>query len=102
MEWKVPYSGISNRLSLEEAEALMVVLRQDTLMKGPTAQKFEQAFAKKIGVKHALATTSCTTALFSVSSNSWFEEGRRGHHHTPDLLGHNLADVGPSVPHPFC
>ena len=64
MPWKVPYSGISNRLGLEEVEALTHVLRQDTLMKGPTAQQFEQEFAQRIGVKHALATTSCTTALF--------------------------------------
>jgi perosamine synthetase len=64
MPWKVPYSGISNRLGLDEAEALLRVLRQDTLMKGPTARQFEQEFAKRLGVKHALATTSCTTALF--------------------------------------
>ncbi|MEP7357171.1 MAG: DegT/DnrJ/EryC1/StrS family aminotransferase [Anaerolineales bacterium] len=64
MPWKVPYSGISNRLGLEEAEALTRVLQQDTLMKGPTAQLFEQEFAQRLGVKHALAMTSCTTALF--------------------------------------
>lgn len=64
MEWKVPYSGISNRLGLEEAEALVEVLRQDQLSKGSTAKRFEQAFAERIGVKHALATNSCTSALF--------------------------------------
>ncbi len=64
MTWKVPYSGISNRLDLEEAEALVKVLQQDTLMKGPTASQFEREFAARMGVKHALATTSCTTALF--------------------------------------
>ncbi|MCC7360683.1 MAG: DegT/DnrJ/EryC1/StrS family aminotransferase [Anaerolineales bacterium] len=64
MPWKVPYSGISNRLGLEEAEALVHVLGQDILMKGPTAQQFEREFAERIGVKHALAMTSCTTALF--------------------------------------
>src|SRR5512143_1077065 len=64
MQWKVPYSGISNRMGKEEAEALVAVLQQDTLAKGPTARRFEQAFAERIGVKHALATSSCTTALF--------------------------------------
>jgi len=64
MPWKVPYSGISNRLGLEEADALVRVLGQDTLMKGPTARLFEQEFAQRLGVKHALAMTSCTTALF--------------------------------------
>ena len=75
MEWKVPYSGISNRLSLEEAEALVKVLRQDSLMKGPTARRFEQAFAERIGVKHALATTSCTTALFLSAQILGLKEG---------------------------
>lgn len=64
MEWKVPYSGISNRLSLAEAEAVVRVLQQDTLMKGPTAHEFEQQFAGRVKAKHALAVTSCTTALF--------------------------------------
>ena len=64
MEWIVPYSGISNRLDLEEAEALAKVLQQDCLNKGPTARRFEERFSETIGVKHALAMSSCTTALF--------------------------------------
>jgi perosamine synthetase len=64
MNWIVPYSGISNRLGLEEAEAVVRVLQQDNLNKGPTAQRFEQEFSQKIGVKYALAMNSCTTALF--------------------------------------
>jgi len=64
MAWKVPYSGISNRPGLEEAEALVRVLQQDCLNKGPAAAEFERRFAARIGVKHALATSSCTTALF--------------------------------------
>ncbi len=64
MQWKVPYSGISNRLGLEEAEALVRVLRQDSLMRGPAVREFEQGFCAFSGAKHALAVTSCTTALF--------------------------------------
>jgi perosamine synthetase len=64
MKWVVPYSGISNRLGLEEAEALVNVLQQESLNKGPTALRFETRFAERLGVKHALAMTSCTTALF--------------------------------------
>jgi perosamine synthetase len=75
MPWKVPYSGISNRLGLEEAEAIMRVLQQDTLMKGPTARQFEQEFAKKIGARHALATSSCTTALFLSAQILGLKEG---------------------------
>jgi perosamine synthetase len=75
MPWKVPYSGISNRLGLEEAEAVLRVLQQDTLMKGPTAGQFEQEFAQRIGVKHALATSSCTTALFLSAQILGLQEG---------------------------
>jgi perosamine synthetase len=75
MEWKVPYSGISNRVGLEEAEAIMRVLQQDSLNKGPTAQHFEQAFSAKIGAKHALAMNSCTTALFLSAQILGLKEG---------------------------
>lgn len=73
--WKVPYSGISNRLGLEEAEAVLRVMQQDTLMKGPTARQFEQEFARKIGARHALATSSCTTALFLSAQILGLKEG---------------------------
>jgi len=75
MEWKVPYSGISNRIGLEEAEAVVRVLQQDSLNKGPTAQRFEQAFSAKIGVKHALAMNSCTTALILSAQILGLKEG---------------------------
>jgi perosamine synthetase len=64
MEWKVPYSGVSNRLGLEEAEALVRVLQQDTLAFGPKARQLEDEFARYVGAKHALATSSCTAALY--------------------------------------
>lgn len=75
MNWIVPYSGISNRLGLEEAEALLHVIQQDQLSKGPTARKFEEAFSLKIGIKHALATNSCTSALFLSGQILGLKEG---------------------------
>jgi perosamine synthetase len=75
MEWKVPYSAISNRPGLEEAEALLHVLHQDSLSKGRTAHLFEQEFSQKIGVKHALAMNSCTTALFLSAQVLGLNEG---------------------------
>ena len=74
-QWKVPYSGISNRLGLEEAEALVRVLQQDILCKGPTAEVFEKQFAEKIGARFALATSSCTTALFLSAQILGLKEG---------------------------
>jgi perosamine synthetase len=75
MEWKVPYSGISNRPGLEEAEALLQVLQQDGLSKGPTARRFEQEFCRHIGARYGLATNSCTTALYLSAQVLGLREG---------------------------
>ncbi len=74
-EWKVPYSSISNRFNQEEAEALLRVIQQDVLSKGPTARQFEEKFAARISAKHALATSSCTTALFLSGQILGLQEG---------------------------
>lgn len=74
-QWKVPYSMISNQPGLPEAEAILKVLQQDILCKGPTAEQFEQAFAQKIGAKYALATSSCTTALYLSAQVLGLKEG---------------------------
>ncbi len=63
MAWKVPYSGVSNRLGLEEAEALIKALQQDTLAYGPLRDQFEAEFAQYLGVRHVASTSSCTAAL---------------------------------------
>jgi len=47
----------------EEWQALREPLRTGWLTQGPNVRAFEGAFAARHGVRHALATTSCTTAL---------------------------------------
>lgn len=50
-------------LGEEELEAIKRVLDSGYLTEGPVTKQFEEKFSKYIGVKHAIATTSCTTAL---------------------------------------
>jgi perosamine synthetase len=47
----------------EEEEACAQVLRSGWVAQGPTTAEFEAEFAREIGVPHAIATSSCTTAL---------------------------------------
>ncbi len=49
--------------SLEE-RAIVQVLRSGWVTQGPKVEEFEDAVCKYTGSKYAVATTSCTTALF--------------------------------------
>lgn len=46
-----------------EEEAVSAVLRSGWTGLGPKVEEFEAAFASHLGVKHAIATNSCTAAL---------------------------------------
>lgn len=50
-------------LGEEEKTAVMNVLNSGMLASGPKTEEFEKRFAEYVGVKHAMATTSGTTAL---------------------------------------
>ena len=47
----------------EEKEAVVAVLESGMLAQGPKVEEFERAFAAMCGVRHAVATSSGTTAL---------------------------------------
>ena len=53
------------RPDFDEAEALAVaeVLQSGWVSQGPTVARFEELFAERVGARHAVATSSCTTAL---------------------------------------
>lgn len=50
----------------EELEEIRKVLATGFLTEGVTTQEFEKTVAQYVGVKHAVAMTSCTTALHTV------------------------------------
>jgi perosamine synthetase len=49
----------------EEKEAILAVLESGRLAQGPKVQEFEEEFAGFCGVRHAIATSSGTTALLT-------------------------------------
>jgi perosamine synthetase len=53
------------RPEFDEAELRAVgdVLRAGWVAQGPAVARFEQMFAERVGARHAVATSSCTTAL---------------------------------------
>lgn len=61
MTWKIPLSDID--FNDEEIESVLGVLRSKWLSMGPVTEHFEEAFARFIGVKHALAVSNGTAAL---------------------------------------
>jgi hypothetical protein len=66
-------------LGEEEWQAMREPIMSGWLTQGPKVREFEQAFAVRHGVKHALAATSCTTALHSGIGRLGYRTGRRGH-----------------------
>ncbi len=52
-----PFFGV------EEEQALLRALRSGWVSQGPRVAEFEQRFAEYVGAEHAVALSSCTTAL---------------------------------------
>ena len=63
IEPRVPYSFMGSIFDEDEKQLLLSVLEQDALTMGPQVIAFQNEFAEAFEVKHAFATTSCTTAL---------------------------------------
>ena len=57
----IPYG--KQYVSDEDIEAVVGVLRSDYLTQGPVVREFEEAFAKYIGCKYAVAVSNGTAAL---------------------------------------
>ena len=72
---KVPYLFFGSIYDEEEEKAVLSVMKQEAQTMGPQVQLFQEEFAKKFGVKHAFATTSCTTAMHVATQVFGIKEG---------------------------
>jgi dTDP-4-amino-4,6-dideoxygalactose transaminase len=61
MAWRIPLFDLD--YDEQEETAVMEVLRSKWLTMGEVTQKFEQAFAEMLGVRHAFAVANGTVAL---------------------------------------
>ena len=61
MRWTLPVADL--QLSEEDVDAYLKVLESGWLTMGPRTRAFEEAFAERVGVRHAVAVSSCTAAL---------------------------------------
>src|ERR1700741_3843487 len=59
----------------EEEQSVIQSLRSGWLSQGPRVAEFEKQFAEFVGAKHAVAVSSCTTALHLAFIAAGIESG---------------------------
>ena len=60
---KVPYSFFGSIYDEDDERMVLQAMKQDSQTMGPQVQLFQKEFAQKFGIKHAFATSNCTTAM---------------------------------------
>ena len=72
---KVPYSFFGSIYDHDEERALLAVLKQESQTMGPQVALFQKEFAEEFDVKHALATSNCTTSMHAATQAFGIKEG---------------------------
>jgi perosamine synthetase len=72
---KVPYSFFGSIFDENEERAVLNTMKQEAQTMGPQVALFQKEFAEKFQVKHAFATTSCTTAMHVATQVFGIKEG---------------------------
>ncbi len=75
VELKVPYSFFGSIFDEDEERAVLATMKQEAQTMGPQVAMFQREFAARFGVKHAFATTSCTTAMHVATQVFGIKEG---------------------------
>ncbi|NOZ23226.1 MAG: DegT/DnrJ/EryC1/StrS family aminotransferase [Planctomycetes bacterium] len=75
VQLKVAYSFFGSIYDDEEKNAAWEAMQQDSLTMGPQVAAFQEEYAKKFGVKHALAVSNCTTGMHLCTQLFQLKEG---------------------------
>lgn len=66
LPWRIPVAAPRIPAVEEVLADLVAILRSGRLTKGPYVERLEAAVAERLGVRHAVAVSSCTTGLMLV------------------------------------
>lgn len=64
---KVPYSFFGSIYDEDEERMVQAAMKQESQTMGPQVAMFQKEFASVFNVRHAFATTSCTTAMHAAT-----------------------------------
>jgi perosamine synthetase len=64
---KVPYSFFGSIYDEDEERMVLAAMKQESQTMGPQVALFQTEFAKVFDVKHAFATSNCTTAMHAAT-----------------------------------
>lgn len=71
----IPYGR--QTIDQEDIEAVVATIKSDYLTQGPKVQEFEQAFAKYVGAKYAVAVSNATAGLHIGALANGLQVGQR-------------------------
>ena len=64
---KVPYSFFGSIYDEDEEKMVLAAMKQESQTMGPQVAMFQKEFVKAFEVKHAFATSNCTTAMHAAT-----------------------------------
>ena len=70
----IPYG--KHHIDQDDIKSVIKVLKGDHLTQGPLVKTFENAISKYVGVKYAVAVTSCTAGLHLAAIASNMKKGK--------------------------